>query len=132
MNTNRNNNKIHPHHKDSADPHRQITFLSPDGQIEIAVVSEGGLKRWPPHDGKVAVMRVQARPHTRVRRLNDGRTEIVFRHAEVMGLLYALNACEQRGFVYEMPRKTTHKSERCRRYWEAKNAERVHRQRCYY
>jgi hypothetical protein len=111
----------------TSDQERRITFLSPDRQVEIAVVSEGGLKRWPPHDGRVAVMRLQPQPNTRIRSLDDGRLEVVFRHSEVLGLLFALNASERHGFVYELPKKVMHKSAETRRYWEKINEARIRR-----
>jgi len=107
---------------------RRITFLSTDGQTEIAVVGERGLKRWPPHEGQVAVVRFRPRPNTRIRCLDDGRTEVVFRHSEILGLLYALNACERDGFLYDLPR-APHKTARQRRHWERINKERILRNR---
>ena len=108
----------------SASEHRRITFRSPDRQTEIAVVSEGGLRRWPPHDGKVAVVRLRPQKHTRIRVLPDGRLEVVFRHSEILGLLYALNACETGGFLYELP-KANHKSAKQREMWQRINEERL-------
>jgi len=113
---------------ESNDKDRRITFLSTDGQTEIAVVGEGGLKRWPPHDGLVAVVRFRPRPNTRIRCLDDGRMEVVFRHAEILGLLYALNACERDGFIYHLP-KAAHKTARQRRRWQRINEERILRNR---
>jgi len=54
--------------------------------------------------------------------------EIVWRHSEILGILYALNPCESGGFLYELPR-ATHKSARRRRYWQWRNEERVRQQR---
>lgn len=114
-----------PDHPSCADSDRKITFVSTDGQTEISVVGDEGLKRWPPHRGKVAVMRLRPIPHTRIRMLDDGRIEIVFRHSETLGLLYALNACECSGFLYELPKKATHKSAEQRARWHRINEERV-------
>ena len=124
---NRNGNRtVNPHPETPvAGPRARVTFASPDGQTEIAVVSEG-LKRWPPHDGRVAVVRLRPKPNTRIRILDDGRVEIIFRNSEVLGLLYAINACEKDGFVYELP-VATHKSPQRRRYWQERNQDRVRR-----
>lgn len=74
-------------------------------------------------------MRLRPAPNTRFRHLKDGRVELVFRHSEVIGLLYALNACERDGFVYSMPPKIAHKSASRRLYWHRKNEERLRRLR---
>lgn len=120
----RQNQTNKPHHQPSADSDRRKTFVSADGQTEISVVGDEGLKRWPPHKGKVAVVRLRPEANTRIRTLSDGRTECVFRHSEILGLLYALNACECGGFVYELPKKVTHKSAEQRARWRQINEDR--------
>ena len=103
-------------------------YISRDQLVSIRVLDAP--KRWPRHDYKCVVIRVTPRDHERIRRLNDGRIEIMLTKEELRALVEGFQKCDPEfGVTFTCP--MLNKPEGRKQQWRRTIRQRISQGRFY-
>ncbi len=107
-------------------PQSETKYVSPDGIVEVIATSNDA--RYPRHDAKMVIMKLNPKPHTRCRQQWGGVT-FMFSHADLRAVLEATKSVDS-SFDFQLSKAAKPKPEERREYWKQRNLERVRKNAC--